>query len=363
MSAGGKQSRVIDADAHVVEGAVFMAEAARRWPDKIRFAAVDGTVRIEVEGRRYPESQGPGAGCPPEHGISKAAGGNPGSQQGVLADADREGIDRMVLFPSFGLGIPSFRDPAFTNGIASLYNEWVADWCRAGQGRLAAAAVVPIEDTDAAIEALRQAKSLGLVCATVPPALRERNLDHPDLDRFYAVAEDLNLPLAVHGAPGVHLPKIGVDRFTNYIQVHCISFPFDMMTAMTAVVTGGVLERHPRLRIAFLESGVGWVPYFIDRMGEHYEKRGDWIAGGWKRHPREYVERGQVYVTCEAEEPLLPAALADLGRDFVMYASDYPHWDSEFPRSRSNLAERGDLDERSLCAVLGENAARFFGLE
>ena len=76
------------------------------------------------------------------------------------------------------------------------------------------------------------------------------------------------MPLGIHGAPGIHLPKIGVDRFTNYIQVHCISFPFDQMTAMTALVSGGVFDRHPQLRVAFLEAGVGWVPFFIDRLHE-----------------------------------------------------------------------------------------------
>src|SRR2546430_6827153 len=108
---------------------------------------------------------------------------------------------------------------------------------------------------------------------------------------------ELDMPLGVHGAPGIHLPKIGVDRFTNYIQVHCLSFPFDQMTAMTALVSGGVFDRHPKLRVAFLESGVGWVPYFIDRMHEHYEKRGDWIPNGWKHDPREYVAAGNVWVS------------------------------------------------------------------
>ncbi|BAX92836.1 amidohydrolase [Mycobacterium shigaense] len=90
------------------------------------------------------------------------------------------------------------------------------------------------------------------------------------------------MPLGVHGAPGTHLPKIGVDRFTNYIQVHCISFPFDQMTAMTAMVSGGVFERHPQLRVAFLEAGAGWVPFFIDRLHEHYESEGtgSTAAGG-----------------------------------------------------------------------------------
>ena len=72
-----------------------------------------------------------------------------------------------------------------------------------------------------------------------------------------------------------------------------MSFPFDQMTAMTALVSGGVFDRHPKLRVAFLEAGVGWVPYFIDRMHEHYEKRGDWIPNGWRREPIEYLAGGQ----------------------------------------------------------------------
>ena len=128
---------------------------------------------------------------------------------------------------------------------------------------------------------MTEAKELGLVCTVVPPALKTRNLDHPDLDRFYAAAADMGMALGVHGAPGIHLPKIGVDRFTNYIQVHCISFPFDQMTAMTALVSGGVFDRHPTLRVAFLEAGVGWLPWFMERLHEHYESRGDWIPDGW----------------------------------------------------------------------------------
>ncbi|NUK39312.1 amidohydrolase family protein, partial [Streptomyces lunaelactis] len=126
--------------------------------------------------------------------------------------------------------------PEFAAGFARLYNEWIADYCAASGGRLRGVAVTPIEHGRLAIDVMTEAKDLGLVATLVPPALKTRNLDHPDLDPFYAAAVELGMPLGVHGAPGIHLPKIGVDRFTNYIQVHCISFPFDQMTAMTAMV-------------------------------------------------------------------------------------------------------------------------------
>jgi len=196
----------------------------------------------------------------------------------------------------------------------------------------------------------------------LPPALKTRNLDHPDLERFYAAACEIDMPLGIHGAPGIHLPKIGVDRFTNYIQVHCISFPFDQMTAMTALVSGGVFDRHPKLRVAFLEAGVGWVPYFIDRMHEHFEKRGDWIENGWKRDPKEYLQAGNVWVSCEPEEPILPGVIDVLGSDFILYASDYPHWDGDWPESTHHLRTRDDIDEGARARIAGENARRFYGL-
>jgi predicted TIM-barrel fold metal-dependent hydrolase len=348
----------IDADAHVVE-AEIVPECMKRWPDAFALSS-DGNVM--TEGRRYPEWQGPGAGCPPEHGLSRVAGINPYSPDGTLADADRDGIDQMVFFPSFGLRAPSIESRRVANGFAQLYNEWIADWCRRGKGRFHGIAVVPIEYVEDAVGLLRKAKDLGLVGAMVPPALRTRNLDHPDLDPFYAAAVDLDLPLGVHGAPGIHLPKIGVDRFDNYIQVHCISFPFDQMTAMTALVSGGVFDRHPRLRVAFLESGVGWVPYFVERMHEHREKRGDWIPNGWRKDPHEYIEAGNVWVSCEPEEAILPAVTQLLGPDFIMYASDYPHWDGDWPESTRPLRERADLSNDVRAKIAGGNARRFYRL-
>jgi predicted TIM-barrel fold metal-dependent hydrolase len=354
---------IIDADAHVVEGARFAGRALERWPERMAYRArEDGRGGFFIEGRRYPEFEGPGAGCPPEHGLCDAAGIDPRSVEGTLRDADREGIDRMVLFPSMGLAVPSFADLAFAAGFARLYNEYIAEWCSGSGGRLLGVATCPIEDVAASIRILEEAKELGLVCMHVPPALRARNLDHEDLDPFYARAAELGMPLGIHGAPGVHLPKIGVDRFTNYIQVHCVSFPFDQMAAMTSLVSGGVLERHPELRVAFLEAGVGWVPFFLDRLHEHWEKRGDWIPRGWKRDPLEYLRRGQVYVSCEPEEPILPGVIEVLGDEFILYASDYPHWDSDFPESTEPLRKRADVSDASRARIFAENAKRFFRL-
>jgi uncharacterized protein len=348
----------VDADAHVVE-AELIPECVRRFPESFTLGPNN---EVLTEGRRYPDPEGPGAGCPPEHGLSRAPGISPYTPEGTLANADQDSIDHMVFFPSFGLRAPSIATRSVARGFAELYNDWIADWCHRGRGRFHGVAVLPVEWVDDAVAVLRRAKELGLVCGMIPPALRTRNLDHPDLDPLYEAAVALDMPLGVHGAPGIHLPKIGVDRFTNYIQVHCVSFPFDQMAAMTALVSGGVFDRHPRLRVAFLEAGVGWVPYFVDRMHEHWEKRGDWIENGWRRDPRTYIEAGNVWVSCEPEEPILPAVARILGDEFIMYASDYPHWDGAWPESTRPLRERADIPDDVRARIAGENARRFYAL-
>lgn len=354
---------VIDADGHVAESLQFFGEMFERFPDQVT-VRTDSKLGVLVEGRPIPDAEGPGAGCPPDHGLTTAPGVSPHSVEGVLANADEDGIDEMVLFPSFGLCVPAIVDPDLAEGIARMYNRWISEYCATSRGRLHAAAVAPVEQVETAVSVMTEAKELGLVCTVLPPALRGRNLDHGDLGPLYSAAEELDMALAVHGAPGIHLPKIGVDRFTNYIQVHCVSFPFDQMAAMTALVSGGVFDRHPRLRVAFLESGAGWLPWFVERLGEHYEARGDWIEGGWRRHPAEYVAAGNVWITCEPDEATLPAVIEALGDRCVMFASDYPHWDGAWPRATSELVEHaeGKLSPEALARVAGANARAFYGL-
>lgn len=353
--------RVVDSDAHVVEGGEFMMQIMERFPDKVRFAQPGEGTALFIEGRAYPQSTGPGAGCRADEGMCLDRGANPFSADGVLADADKEGIDHMVFFPSAALGLPAYEDQRFAADVARAYNTWMADWCSRGKGRFSGVGLVPIEDVPTSIAIMREAKTLGLVATMVPAVLKSRNLDHPDLEPFWAAAADLDMPLGIHGAPGIHLPNLGSHRFDNYLQVHVVSFPFDMMVASTALVLGGVFERHPKLRVALLESGVGWVPYFMERIEEHLEKRGR-LTPECKQHPKDYIARGQLYVSFEAEECGLPLAVETLGDHFVMWASDYPHWDSDFPNATKPLRSRDDISEDVRAKVAGANAARFYGL-
>ena len=174
--------------------------------------------------------------CPPDRGISTAPDINCRSVEGVLGDADRDHISTMVLYPSLGLcdrASKTRNSPPGSHASTTSGSRISARRRPAGSRRRRH----PDRARARGDRRHAEAKDRGLVATLVPPALKTRNLDYPDLDPFYAAAVELDMLLGIHGAPGIHLPKIGVDRFTNYIQVHCVSFPFDQMTAMTALIS------------------------------------------------------------------------------------------------------------------------------
>jgi hypothetical protein len=113
-----------------------------------------------------------------------------------------------------------------------------------------------------------------------------------------------------------------------------------------------------------MESGIGWVPYFVHRMHEHHEKLGPMLPA-MQRDPRELLERGQCFFSFEAEEPLLDVCVQELGTGPWVYASDYPHWDSDFPGTveecRAKCAAAG-FDDTTTSALLGGNAEQLYGL-
>ena len=181
--------------------------------------------------------------------------------------------------------------------------------------------------------------------------------------RFLPVYEEANrlgVMLGIH-ASGSHLGGAGVDLFPRFIQAHTCSHAFGQMRQFTSMIFEGIPERFPKLRIAFLEAGCGWAPYWIERMDEEYAKRAS-EAPALKKKPSDYVRSGKIYFSCEADECLLPQALKLIGEEQIVYASDYPHWDGSYPHSLAELRGREDLSEAQKRKLLGENAQRLYQL-
>ncbi len=354
---------VIDADAHVNEDPAAWTGLEAAHPGWLGAGRSAGRWVARIDDKLYPTQEGPGCGVAIDASTSPAAAAGARDLDQRLRDLDAEGIDVQVLFGGLSIGVSTFRDPGFAADYARAYNDWLLDdICGHDPDRLKAVAIVPFQDVDRAIHELRRARARGAVAAMIPPLRDEtRNLDDPDLLDFFAAAADEDIALAVHSAPGMHVPLPAAGRFSNYAQVHCLSFPVDQMVAFTALALGGVLDRFPTLRVGFMESGIGWVPSFVHRAHEHVEKLGH-LLPAVRTDPREILARGQCFFSFEAEEPLLAMCVEQFGPDPWMYASDYPHWDSDFPGTVTTCRALAEpLGSDVAAKVLGANAARFYG--
>jgi hypothetical protein len=363
---------VIDGDGHVAEPEAMWA---RFLPEKYRAAAPRivtdnrGVPRMLIDGWFWTTPPGPGVGHPGGYvggpRTDKYTGGS--DPKARLDDMETEGIDVAVLFATVAMGPSSGMLPSgdvdFEAALCTAYNAWVAEYASTDRARLKPVAVLPTRNIPIAVKELtRCVEQLGFVGAELPT--NSEGVRYPGDASFhpiYDAAQSLGVPIFIHPHAGGQIRYMGRERFDNFFHGHMIAFPFEQMAAAMHVVTAGVFERFPRLRMGFLESGIGWVPYWFERMDEHYAKLAKLVLD-LTRVPSDWAKDPRVIFSCDPDEETLPFALAHLGDTQVMYASDYPHWDALTPYTVKIIAERKDIDEQAKRRILGENAARFFNL-
>lgn len=283
-----------------------------------------------------------------------------------LAAMDREGIAEAVLYPTRGLlaSSASAVDPALALAIARAYNTWLSEFRRHDRKRLHGAAIVPLLDVDGAIVEARHAiLELGHCAIAIRPnPVNGRNLYDPAYAPFFACIEELGVALAIHEGGGAQMPTLGADRLGpgTHLMQHAACHPFEQMFALMTLVFGGVLERHPRLRVAFLESGSGWLPYWLDRLDSHR----DWLGAELpeiRLSPAEYFRR-QCWISADCEDHQLSFVIQAAGDQNLVFASDYPHPDAHFPDAVAQFRALPGVSPDSLERILTENPRRLYGL-
>jgi predicted TIM-barrel fold metal-dependent hydrolase len=281
---------------------------------------------------------------------------------------DGVAIESTVLYPTAGLAFGIIQDPTWATAVARAYNNWFTDRFFRVSSRLRGVALLPLQDVPEAVKELgRAVTELGMVGAVLPANNGElgvrKALGHPDFWPIYAAAERLDVPLAVHGAPSFNL---GINFFTQFAQTHALEHPIAQIIQLTSMVMEGVFERFPRLRVAYLEAGAGWVPYMMDRLDRSYEI---WATAqyrefsAWlKKKPSEYMQSGQVYFSCEGGEQSLRNAIERIGHQTLLFASDFPH-ETNMQRAKQEIAElleRSDLSDDAKQGILHDNIVRFY---
>jgi len=334
---------VIDADGHVTESweqiARHLEEPYRRRPLLTPFFPQDGWDRRLIGTK-----------------------GNWAGDTRAWEDAlETGGMSLAVLFPTLGLTMPFLHDAEWAVALSRAYNTMLYRELTSPSRRLKGVALLPLQDPAAAARELERAVSeLGMVGGMLS-ADSYFLLGHARFDPIYATAQRLKVPLCVHAA-GTDMGVAGSEPFPKFIQAHTCSHAFAQMRQFTSMMFDGIPVRFPDLTVAYLEAGTGWVPYFLQRMDEEWDKRGHAEAKLLTQPPSSYVRGGRIYFSCEADEPLLPQAIDWVGADRIVYASDFPHWDHSYPKSVKELTDRPDLTDEQKRRILADNARALYRL-
>src|SRR5215210_4864988 len=322
---------VLDADAHVEEWEATFAddylEPAYR-DRRPRVVALDQRAVWVIDDHIFPQRVGRGANTfatPPSIGqqLTALSASKPDTLPSMtLDDVDArvrqmaaERIDLQVIYPTLFLAYSLTDDAAFQNALCRAYNNWIGDVCSQRADRLKWVCVVNMEDVAGAVAELqrcrRERDPAGVV---ILGTAGDRKLDDSAVEPFWAEAADLDFPVAVH--VGWSSPSLS-HIFDNVYDAITLSFTFSLFTGFTDVVAGGVLDRHPNLRVAFLEAGCQWVPFLLDRMDHFHEVavgRGRWSYAA-REKPSDYIARGNVFLSAEVDDKLFPYCLERWGAE------------------------------------------------
>ncbi len=284
------------------------------------------------------------------------------SSECQLEAMDIEGIDVAVLFPSRGLSVLTFEnmEAPFAAASARAYHDWMADFCSPDPQRLLGSGMLSVFDIeDAVSEARRVVKDLGFRAVFLRSNICNGRVWHdPYYEPLWDVLEELEIPLGFHEATGSRTHQVGEQFAPNFGLRRVYSQPVTQMMGLGSFVGGGILARHPKLKVAFLEANCSWAPWLLWRMDEGYELEGDVFMPDLTMKPSEYFKR-QCWISIEPDETPARHMIQDFGCDQLVFSTDYPHSDSRYPHAVEAFLEL-DLPDEDKRKVLWDNCARFY---
>ena len=348
---------LVDADGHVNEPTEAIAD---RLPAELRWASPRGWIDDQGRPRQIVGGEMMPPIPMPETGWENPSGGHDPQQR--LADMDGQGIARSVLFPTLGLAFAGVDETRVQVALCRAYNDWLAEYCAKDPSRLLGVTVVAQRDVAACIEETRRCVSEYGYRAIMlrPNPILGHGLHDPYWEPLWEALEALGVTLAIHEGTTSNVPQSGLDRFDNFAMKHVVSHPHEQQIACVGLIMSGVLERHPGMRVAFLESGCGWMPHWLERIDEHGESWGH-ATQKLPLSATEYFQR-QCFISCDPAEKGIPAFVSQLGDENLLFASDYPHPDALADNIVGAIRERDTLSETAKIRILQTNAERCFGL-
>ena len=277
-----------------------------------------------------------------------------------LKDQERDGVQAEVLYGILGT-TRRLNDPEAAVELMRIYNAWLADFCETHPDRYAGLACIPNRPVEAAVEEItRVVKRGGVRGLEIANSHDIVPLWDPQWNPVWEVINEAGLPVHFHTVGGMlpDLTKLPPLLAQVARAVHITGFQMHMATTLTSVIFGGVLERYRNIKIVIGESGIGWIPYVLERMDAEWEDQFKDLT--LTMPPSEYWRR-QCRATYQTDRIGIKL-IDELGHDTIMWGSDFPHPDGVWPDS-SEFIERelGHLPAEVRHKIVCENAGKLYG--
>ena len=374
----------IDADGHILEPPTIWEDYIDpQYRDRALRFRIDeqGLEELEIGGQRsmmsrrgFPATLG-AMGAPDLPAIQKDPartyvgeapfGSMDPSERLELLDA--EGLDAVILYTTVGLlWEAELKDPELCQAYTKAYNRWICEFC-SGSPRLVPTAHLSLSDPIAAARELERAVGEGAKGCYVAPFTQDaKPLGHPDHDPVFAAAQDLGVPFAIH--PTFEPQWTKGERMGTWENVKQLRLLASVTASdgvrhqFTTLFDYAVFDKFPQLKVLVLESGGGWIGYWLDRIDAVYGHTAIGTRVPLKDKPSDYF-RERVWISCDPDERTIPHLAERFGADRLLWASDFPHADHtpEYIHDLNELVAAFPEDQRA--AFIGGNARSLFKLD
>ncbi len=375
--------KIVDADSHVMEPADLWE---KNLDSSLRNRAIRvsrdeaGLEYLEIDGKKSEVVKGGGLAAfgrldsevSPKWEENRKHGGLY-YEEGVPSGArdtdarlkwmDANGVDVSLVYPTLGICWQNeCDDPDLAAAYCRIYNDWLTDFCDSSNGRIIPIALVSllrIEDGVKEIQRAAQRGAKGIYLFSRPA----NGIPYGDryYDPFWAECQELGLPVGIHVS---NTPRqVGRDLYTSTFDHNnwwmAMMYNPDCHIAFTTFFQGAVFERFPTLSVGVVETGCGWIAYWLEQMDSNFKE--DPYSTGMKLTPSEYFQR-QCWISGEPDEKTFPFMAQLVGADKLMWGSDYPHEEGHERPLQELKNTIGILSEEEQAKILGGNALRVYGL-
>ena len=286
----------------------------------------------------------------------------PANPEKRLADLERDRVDAEVIYGIFQLQ-NHVSDGDLVAACFTAYNQFIAEFCATHPTRFFGLGCLPGHTVEAGVLELERVARLGLPGAEWSYVDTSRPVWHPQWEPLWAAAAEHNIPLSFHVRTKGTTTTVAFEPEVNLVSTAAYNAVVQMQLdeALASVLMCGALERHPGLRVVLAESGVGWIPYVLERADYELEDHIDEYGRALKTPPSELFRR-QMHATFQ-KDSVGPSLAAQWCPDSFMWGSDYPHEDGVWPDSHEAIGRYlGDVSEEMRRKLVRDNCARLYGI-